>query len=84
MELTHPQIKTLLHALEVAAQKYEELRRVEQHQADTIGRYTCRPAYLLEPHEAALENCDNAILEFKNLAADLLTRYQMEIERLSE
>jgi hypothetical protein len=81
MDLTLPQIKTLLHALEVAVQNYEELRHVEQRLAETISRYASGPKRLLDPHEAAVENCDNAILEFKNLAAGLKTRYRIELEK---
>ena len=81
MELTLPQIKTLLHALEVAVQKYEEIRCVEQHQVKTLSRYTNGSSLLVEPHEQAIRNCEVATQDFKNLELNLKKRYQIECDK---
>lgn len=82
MEFTLPQIKTLLHALEVAAQKYKEMHYVEQHQVNTVFSYKSGLPQLVEPHAQAMLNCELAIENFKKLEEDLKKRYQMECDKI--
>jgi hypothetical protein len=84
MDITTKQIKTILHALEVAVQKYEELLRVAQHHAESMRSYTNASGFLAERYEAAASDCDVQIMELKNLASSLSTRYRQECEKLEE
>jgi hypothetical protein len=84
MDLTVNQIRTLLHALEVAVQRYEEQRHVAQHQKDIVSGFLCAPPFMAQRYAQSVEDCDMQILALKNLACDLEKRYRQECKKMED
>jgi hypothetical protein len=84
MDLTLKQIKTLLHALEISAQQYEEHSRRAALAASVVRGYSCPPDGVAESYEQMAARCGEQATELRNLAANLKIKYRREAEKEEE